>query len=96
MERAFTGDYWWTNEVGRYDCIGCTQRLFLFEHKFLNRSGYPTFWNSLENSVKFVNEGLEVNKVTNAHEEPTLKGKMPVKRCVCSNVSLTPLYFFAN
>ena len=24
MERAFTGDYWWTNDVGRYDCVTCT------------------------------------------------------------------------
>jgi peptide methionine sulfoxide reductase MsrB len=45
MERAFTGEYWWTNDVGRYDCLGCTQRLFMYDHKFINRSGYPTFWN---------------------------------------------------
>ena len=107
MERAFTGEYWWTNDVGRYDCISCTQRLFMYDHKFINRSGYPTFWNCLENAVKFVSDNLEVNKVTNAHECPTLKGKAPVKRCVCSNVSqnayytakafiLTCLSFFAN
>lgn len=88
MERAFTGEYWWTNDVGRYDCISCTQRLFMYDHKFINKSGYPTFWNSLENAVKFNDDNLEVNKVTNAHECPTLKGKMPVKRCVCSNVSV--------
>ena len=87
MERAFTGEYWWTNDVGRYDCVCCTQRLFMYDHKYINRSGYATFWNSLENAVKFMSDNLEVNKVTNAHECPTLKGKMPVKRCVCSNVS---------
>ena len=90
MERAFTGEYWWTNDVGRYDCIVCTQRLFMYDHKYINKSGYPTFWNCLENAVKFVSDNLEVNKVTNAHECPTLKGKMPVKRCVCSNVSNQP------
>lgn len=47
MERAFTGEHWWTNDVGRYDCVVCTQRLFMYDHKFINRSGYPTFWNSL-------------------------------------------------
>ena len=47
MERAFTGEFWWTNDVGRYDCVSCTQRLFMYEHKFLNRSGYATFWNCL-------------------------------------------------
>jgi len=85
MERAFTGEYWWTNDVGRYDCISCTQRLFMYDHKYINRSGFPTFWNSLENAVKFVSDNLSVNVVTNAHECPTLKGKTPVKRCVCSN-----------
>lgn len=94
MERAFTGDFWWTNDVGRYDCVSCTQRLFMYEHKFINRSGYPTFWNSLENAVKFVGDHISVNKVTNAHECPTLKGKRPVKRCVCSNCEAHLGYVF--
>lgn len=24
MERAFTGDYWWVNDVGMYNCSICT------------------------------------------------------------------------
>ena len=87
MERAFTGEYWWTNDVGHYECKSCSQRLFMFDHKYINRSGYPTFWNSLENAVKFVSDYLPVNKVTNAHECPTLKGKTPIKRATCSHVS---------
>ena len=87
MERAFTGEYWWTNEVGRYDCKSCSQRLFMYEHKFINRSGYATFWNCLENSIKYVEDKLIVNRVTNAHDCPTLKNKIPIKRAVCSNVS---------
>ena len=87
MERAFTGDYWWTNDIGRYECKCCKQRLFMWDHKFINKSGYPTFWNCLQNAVKFVDDAIKVNKVTNAHECPTLKGKEPVKRAVCSNVS---------
>ena len=89
MERAFTGDYWWVNDVGRYECKCCKQKLFMWDHKFINRSGYATFWNCLTNAVKFVDDKLRVNEVTNAHECPTLKGKMPVKRAVCSNVSQT-------
>ena len=89
MERAFTGEYFWTNDVGRYDCVCCTQRLFMYDHKFINRSGYATFWNCLENAIKFLDDKTPVNKVTNAHECPTLKGKKPVKRAVCSNVSLS-------
>lgn len=57
----------------------------MYDHKFINRSGYATFWNCLENAVKFVSDALPVNKVTNAHEDPTLRGKKPVKRAVCSN-----------
>ena len=87
MERAFTGEYWWTNDVGHYECKACSQRLFMFDHKYINRSGYPTFWNCLENAVRFISDKLPINKVTNAHECPTLKGKKPIMRASCSNVS---------
>jgi len=33
-ERAFTGEYVWTLDIGTYACIGCTQRIFLSEHKY--------------------------------------------------------------
>ena len=87
MERAFTGEYWWTNDVGKYSCACCGQKLFMYDHKYINKSGYPTFWNSLENAVRFVSDAIKINTVTNAHEDPALKGKMPVKRATCSNVS---------
>ena len=86
MERAFTGEYYWMNEVGQYECKCCSQKLFMWDHKFINKSGYATFWNCIENAVKYVDDKLKVNVVSNAHESPTLKGKMPVKRAVCSNV----------
>ena len=66
-ERAFTGEYWWVQDVGRYDCVVCTQRLFLYEHKYINKSGYPTFWSSLQGAIKFTDDNLEVPEVTNAH-----------------------------
>jgi len=53
MERAFTGVYWETKDVGMYSCIVCTQRLFMFDHKFQNTSGYPTFWNGIKDSIRF-------------------------------------------
>jgi hypothetical protein len=33
-ERPFTGAYWDTREVGMYNCVVCTQRLFLWDHKY--------------------------------------------------------------
>lgn len=57
----------------------------MYDHKFINRSGYPTFWNSLENAIRFEEDEISVNEVTNVHECPTLKGKMPIKRACCSN-----------
>ena len=65
----------------------------MWDHKFINKSGYATFWNCIENAVKYVDDKLKVNVVSNAHESPTLKGKMPVKRAVCSNVSYFLLSF---
>ena len=84
-ERAFTGDYWWVKDVGRYDCVVCSQRLFLYEHKYINRSGYPTFWTSLKDAVRFSTDSLETPRVTNAHEDPTLKNKEAIRRISCSN-----------
>ena len=65
-ERAFTGEYWWYNDEGMYNCSVCSQRLFSFEHKYKNKSGYPTFWNALKDSVRFENDHLSVPEVTNA------------------------------
>ncbi len=53
MERAFTGTLWDTKDVGIYSCVVCTQRLFMFDHKFQNPSGYPTFWNGIKDAIKF-------------------------------------------
>lgn len=29
MEKPFTGDYWFTKELGEYKCIACNNKLFL-------------------------------------------------------------------
>ena len=86
-DRPFTGDMWQSKDVGVYSCLVCTQRLFMFEHKYLNKSGYPTFWNALQNSVAYKVDAIEPLEVQNAHVDPTLKNKTPARRCVCSNVS---------
>ena len=33
-ERPFTGEHWWTKDVGQYSCAVCTQNLFMNDHKF--------------------------------------------------------------
>jgi len=84
-ERPFTGDYWWVNDVGRYDCKVCSQRLFLYEHKYPSKSGYASFWNNLKGAVNLRTDNLEMPHFTNAHIDPSLKYKQPIKRATCSN-----------
>jgi hypothetical protein len=86
-ERAFTGDYWWYNDVGMYNCAICSQRVFSYEHKYKNKSGFPTFWNSLKDSIRYEEDHLVLPEVTNALQDPTLQCKTPIKRVCCSNVS---------
>ncbi len=63
-ERAFTGEYWENKVVGKYSCIVCSQNLFMFDHKYNNTSGYPTFWNSLKAAVKFRDDHLDIPEPT--------------------------------
>ena len=32
----------------------------MFDHKFQNTSGFPTFWNGLKDAIKFEDDSLEV------------------------------------
>ena len=59
----------------------------MFDHKFQNTSGFPTFWNGLKDAIKFEDDALEVPVTTNSVEDLLLKYKTPIKRCTCSNVS---------
>jgi len=55
------------------------------DHKYESKSGYPTFWNHIIDAVEFSRDSLHRPHYTNAHEDPTLKNKQPVQRCICSN-----------
>lgn len=74
-ERPFTGDHWWTKDVGMYDCVCCKQKLFISDHKYESKSGYPTFWNHIIDAVDFKNDVLTRPPYNNAFEDPTLKNK---------------------
>jgi peptide-methionine (R)-S-oxide reductase len=47
-ERAFTGDYWDLKEEGLYLCVACGQGLFSSDKKYESGSGWPSFWQPLE------------------------------------------------
>ena len=47
-EPAFTGRYWKTTAPGTYVCVCCGQDLFTSEAKFHSSSGWPSFYEAVE------------------------------------------------
>ena len=50
-ERAFTGKYWKNTNNGDYHCAGCDQMLFSSKTKFKSGSGWPSFWDPINNDM---------------------------------------------
>ena len=43
-ERAFHGKYFDIFDEGKYDCVVCKKPLFLSEHKYEAKTGWPSFY----------------------------------------------------
>ncbi len=47
-ERAFTGQYWDSKAQGVYRCAGCGEKLFSSNAKYESHSGWPSFFQPME------------------------------------------------
>lgn len=50
-ERAFTGKYYETKTGGTYRCVCCGEPLFRSDHKYDSGSGWPSFYQALNESA---------------------------------------------
>jgi peptide-methionine (R)-S-oxide reductase len=50
-ERAFSGENWNTKKEGEYRCVCCDQLLFKSETKFDSGTGWPSFYEPIDENV---------------------------------------------
>ncbi len=64
-ERPFTGEYYFKNEEGTYQCVCCGADLFTSATKFDAGCGWPSFWEPLkaENIQEETDHSLGMERV---------------------------------
>ena len=55
-ERAFSGDYWDSKTPGIYACVVCGTALFDSKHKFDSGTGWPSFWQAVQEDAVGIKE----------------------------------------
>ena len=55
-ERAFTGKYHNSKTPGTYVCAGCGQPLFKSDAKFDSRTGWPSYWQPIDEQAVATHE----------------------------------------
>ncbi|MDX1823623.1 MAG: peptide-methionine (R)-S-oxide reductase MsrB [Thiohalomonadales bacterium] len=55
-ERAFTGKYHNTKTPGTYVCAGCGEPLFDSDTKFNSRTGWPSYWQPINEEAVATHE----------------------------------------
>lgn len=50
-EAAFSGKYWAEKTDGTYCCVCCQTPLFSSQHKFDSGTGWPSYWQAVDESV---------------------------------------------
>lgn len=62
-ERAFTGQYWNTDEKGTYYCAACGNKLFRSDSKFASSCGWPSFFESIRPNAVIYKSDLSYGMV---------------------------------
>lgn len=52
QERPFTGDYWYVQDPGNYNCVVCDNLLFPSHFKYFPDTGHAAFWASAVDATK--------------------------------------------
>ena len=50
-EQAFTGEYWDSKDQGTYRCVVCDAELFSSDTKYDSGSGWPSFYEALDDNA---------------------------------------------